>query len=110
MNADVERINDIVFFLRAVLPVLCAIGFWYLWVPSRSWGIGILFLLSVTHSIDYSRVSAWASLDWNWIGPGTWWSISTAVIVMLGWLVVLILILRRVFIVKITLNGKGEHK
>jgi hypothetical protein len=110
MNADVERINDMVFILRAVLPLLCAVGFWYLWAPSRSWGIGLLLLLSVVHSADYSRVAVWANLDWLWIGPGTWWSVCTAIIVTLGWGTVLVLIIRRVFIVTVTLNGKGEHK
>jgi hypothetical protein len=110
VNVNVEAINDTVFILRAVLPFLCAMGFWYLWLPSRSWGIGLLLLLSVVHVLDYSRVVAWGVLDWLWIGPNTWWSISTAGIVALGWLIVLILILRRVFIVTVTLNGKGGHK
>jgi hypothetical protein len=110
VNTDVERINDMVFIIRAVLPLLCSIGFWYLWAPSRSWGVGLLLLISAVHVPDYGRVATWANMDWAWIGPGTVWSIATATIVALGWLVVLILILRRVFIVTVTLNGKNHPR
>jgi hypothetical protein len=105
MIIDVERINDTIFLLRAILPLLCAIGFFYLWLPSHSWGVGLLLFLSTVHVIDYSRVAYWGISDQAWIGPHTWWSIATAAIVTLGWLFVLILILRRVFVVTVKING-----